>query len=114
MFELPVFRVDADFLSEFRVRLAKGVSIDFDPDGPAVRNSANGGKVTVGSGLGRVLELFDNGTDLQKAFEAQRIWGSQMFTEFITFLYRNEYLELKRLPVAARGRPVTVPETAHV
>lgn len=113
-FDLPVFRIDAGSFSRLWARLARGVSIDLGSAEFTICNAANGGKIALSPALSGVVGLFHDKVCLKDAFDAQNTWGKQMFSQFITFLYRNEYLEVGKLPAPPRPRSAAIPEAAHV
>ena len=58
---------------------------------------ANGGEIEVDCMLKKVFYGFMTGTTLEEAFQAQQVMDHHLFAQFITFLYRNEYISVCRI-----------------
>jgi radical SAM superfamily enzyme YgiQ (UPF0313 family) len=94
IFDLPVVRVDMHSLSAVEGRLSPGVDVSSTAGGFLVTNHANGGQLQLSPGLGRALEQLSHGTNLADAMRTQDLWPAATFAQFVSFLYRNDYLLL--------------------
>lgn len=94
---LPVCEIKPEKFPHTTANISNGVEIINDTDKLRVANMANGGEIEVDCMLKKVFYGFMTGITLEEAFQAQQVMDHHLFAQFITFLYRNEYISVCRI-----------------
>lgn len=96
LLDLPVVDICPKDFRLTIARLASGVELISESNKLRVLNHANGGELEISCELANVFHLLQAGANLEAAFGAQAHWDQQTFAQFISFLYRNDYLIVER------------------
>ena len=92
---LPVLTVEPHSFAGLTARFAPGVEVERRTDALRIVNHANGGELEVSLELADVVKAFADGSQLDVAFRSQDVWNEQVFTRFVSFLFRNDYLVIE-------------------
>ncbi|MCI0443847.1 radical SAM protein [bacterium] len=96
-FDLPVCKInDGDFPS-LRACLAHGVEIVRINECWRLVNRANGGELEFSNELLPVFQLMNTGATIEQCWACQTLWDSDVFLQFVNFLYRNDYISVTEI-----------------
>lgn len=101
LFHLPVCWIDEARLSGLTARLAPGVCVWPEHEKLFVSNQANGGRLEIGPQLVGVFDVLANGVNLASAFRVQGVWDEKTFAQFVSFLYRNDHVQVSSATASA-------------
>ena len=105
LFDLPVSRITPDDFTRLQMRLARGVEIQPTPKGWRIVSRANGGELEIAEDLLPMFHLLLIETTMAQCFACQNHWDADVFSRFVNFLSRNDYVV-----VTALETPVRLPQ----
>ena len=76
----------------WKSRLARGVEVLPAPKGLRIVNRANGGELKVSEELLPMFRTLRAAVTIAQCFSAQSLWDAEVFSRFVRFLSRNDYV----------------------
>lgn len=117
LFDLPVCQIKPDDFATLQASLAQGVEILPGLEGCRIVNRANGGELEIGEELQPVFRMFHAGATVAQCFASQSLWDANVFSRFMNFLSRNDYVVVAALESSfrlPRGLPLLREENGSV
>lgn len=103
--ELPVCQIVPEDFPSLQARLVCGVEILPERGGWKIVNRANGGELEISDGPLPVFRKLHTGATLAQCFASQSFWDTEVFSLFVNFLLRNDYITVTKI------NPSSDPET---
>jgi anaerobic magnesium-protoporphyrin IX monomethyl ester cyclase len=97
LIDLPVCQIKPEDFTRLHVRLARGVEILSGSACWRVVNRANGGELDISNELLPSFRMLQEGETLSRCFACQRLWDADVFSRFVSFLSRNDYVVVAAL-----------------
>lgn len=101
-FELPICRIKPEDFDRLQMRFAHGVEVLPARKGWRIVNRANGGELEVSEELLPLLRMLLVGATIAQCFRCQTLWDSDVFSRFVSFLSRNDYVGVSALEAPAK------------
>lgn len=93
-FELPIFLLEEKQFANIYASFADGAQLVQENGGCLIVNYATGGELDVSSDLHNCIAMLAEGTSLDSMFLSQSVMDSTLFSRFVDFLHRNDYVVL--------------------
>jgi len=93
--ELPIISLKPEYFKDIYAIWSDGVAIDYRENAIYVSNHASGGEIKLCEELINVVGVLASGESLYLIFQKYGSWNLKEFIEFVNYLYRNDYINLK-------------------